>query len=161
MLRSSRYTHRDTMRVLTCARGMGMKGILFAAVLIALVGCSTAPVSPDLAVNAPAEHIVSHQAPISGGGAVTVVRDKGFRGSACYLGVFVNGQMAAKLSTGERVHLYLPSGRSLLASHAVGGGLCSDDRDERAEAVQIASGDSFTYRLAMSSDGIVTLTPLD
>ena len=139
-----------------------MKPILFAVALMSLAGCATKPVMPNLASEAPVERVITHQTPIPGGGSVTVVRDKGFTGKGCYLGVFVNGDLAAKLGTAERVRFYLPAGRSLLGSHTVGGGLCHEnDRNERAEAVQIASGDSFTYRLAISSDGIVTITPLN
>ena len=139
-----------------------MKRILFTAALVALVGCATKPIAPNLAINAPSDRVLAHQAPVPGGGAITVVRDEGFTGHGCYFGVFVNGDLAAKLATAERVQLYLPARRSLLGSHAVGGGLCSTaDRNERPTAVQIASGDSFTYRLAISSDGIVTLTPLN
>lgn len=135
-----------------------------ALTVLALAGCATKPVAPNLAHDVPANRAITHQSPIAGGGLITVVRDKGYTGSGCYAGVFVNGDLAAKLGTAERVNLYLPAGRSILASHSVGAALCGiglQKRGERAIAVQIAAGDSFIYRLAMSSDGIVTLTPLN
>ena len=138
-----------------------MTRILFAVLLMTLAGCATKPIAPNLATNAPAERVMAHQVPIAGGGTVTVVRDKGFLGSGCYLGVFVNGDLAAKLSRAERVKLYLPMGRTLLASRSVGGGLCENDSNGRSVAVQITPGDSFTYRLALSQDGVVSLMPLD
>lgn len=141
-----------------------MRQIVIALTVLALAGCATKPVAPNLARDVPADRAITHQSPISGGGMITVVRDKGMTGSGCYAGVFVNGELAAKLGTAERVNIYLPVGRSILASHSVGAGLCGIElqkRGERATAVQITAGDSFTYRLALSSDGIVTLTPLN
>lgn len=137
---------------------------LIALAALALAGCATKPVAPNLAHEVPADRVMTHQAPIVGGGLITVVRDKGYTGSGCYAGVFVNGDLAAKLGTAERVNLYLPAGRSILAARSVGNGLCGvalQKRGERSTAVQIQSGDSFIYRLAFSSDGIVTLTPLN
>lgn len=140
-----------------------MKRILVGLALLGLAGCATQQVAPSAAHFVPADRAIALQQPVPGGGAVTVVRDAGITGSGCYAGVFVNGVMAAKLGTSEKVRLYLPAGRSIIGAHSVGAALCGlkmQARGERASEVYVASGDDLFYRLAMSSDGTVTVTPL-
>jgi hypothetical protein len=140
-----------------------MKQIILVVALAILAGCATRQVQPNAAHFVSPERALALQTPVAGGGVITVVRDSGFTGSGCYAGVFVNGTMAAKVGTSEKVRLYLPAGRSIVSAHSVGAGLCGiklQERGERAAEVVIASGDDRFYRLAMSSDGTVTITPL-
>ena len=130
--------------------------------LMLLAGCSTSPIAPSAAKDAPADSVITHKAPVAGGGAITIVRDKG--GSPCDAGVFVGGELSARMGRGERITLYLPAGRSVVSAHLVGNGLCGiklQERGERATAVQIASGDHFTYRMASPGNGVMTVTPLN
>lgn len=132
--------------------------------VLAIAACSSVPVALDAAQVVPADRILSHQSPIPGGGMITVVRDGGAGTSPCYAGLFVGGQLAAKIGKAERVNIYLPAGRSVVAAHLVGEGLCGinlQKRGERATAVQIAKGDTFTYRIASPGNGVMTITPLN
>lgn len=138
------------------------KQTLIALAVLALVGCSTSPIAPRDARDATAESVITHKSPIANGGAITVVRDKG--GSPCHAGVFVGGELAARIGKGERIKLYLPAGRSVVSARLVGEGLCGiklQERGERAVAVQIAAGDDFTYRIASPGNGEMTVTPLN
>lgn len=139
-----------------------MKGLLLAVGLVVLAGCATRQVQPSAAHFVPAERAMALQTPVAGGGSITVVRDAGMTGSGCYAGLFVNGTLAAKLGTAEKVRLYLPAGRAVVSAHSVGSGLCGikmQARGERASEVNVAAGEDRFYRLALSSDGIVTVTP--
>jgi hypothetical protein len=95
---------------------------------------------------------------------ITVVRDGGMGTSPCYAGLFVGGELVAKIGKAERVNIYLPAGRSVIAAHLIGSGLCGvklQERGERAAAVQITAGDAFTYRIASPGNGVMTVTPLN
>jgi hypothetical protein len=46
----------------------------------------------------PSNRLFAYQAPIAGGGEMTLVRDKGMTGGACYVGVFVGGELVAKVA---------------------------------------------------------------
>jgi hypothetical protein len=132
--------------------------------VLAIAACSSVPVALDAAQVVPADRVLSHQSPIPGGGMITVVRDGGAGTSPCYAGVFVGGSLVAKVGRAERVAIYLPAGRSVVAAHLVGDGLCGwgiNKRGERATAVQIATGDSFTYRIASDGNGVMSITPLN
>lgn len=140
-----------------------MKRLFLVVGLLLLAGCATRQVRQDAANFVPVERAMGMQSPVAGGGAITIVRDAGMLGGGCYVGIFVNGQLVAKLSASEKVRLYLPSGRSVVAAHSVGAALCGmkmQARGERAAEVRIAAGDDLVYRLALSTDGTVSITPL-
>ncbi|WP_155950898.1 hypothetical protein [Rhodanobacter sp. OR87] len=140
-----------------------MKWIIAGFAALMLVGCATKQVRPGDAHFVPADRAIALQTPVDGGGAVTIVRDAGFLGGGCYAGVFVNGTLAAKLNPSEKVRLYLPAGRSIIGAHSVGAALCGmkiQARGERASEIIVTAGDNLFFRLALSTDGTVTVTPL-
>ena len=67
-----------------------MKPIIIAAVFL-LSGCATEAVLPSQAIQAPTERLLKYQARIEGEQAkLIVVRDKGYLGSGCFVGVYLN-----------------------------------------------------------------------
>jgi len=82
--------------------------------------------------------------------------------SGCYLGVFINHQLAAKVGTGEKVTMYVPAGRWVMSAKSVGAGLCGTglaDRAERSVALVVERGDAQTYRLGADGQGTINLGP--
>ncbi|MEN1565588.1 3-isopropylmalate dehydratase, partial [Pseudomonas aeruginosa] len=71
-----------------------MKKLIGLAMLMALVGCSTSQTSAENAERVPASR-VSYSG--SGDSSVQITRDSGALGSGCYLGIFWDGQLAARI----------------------------------------------------------------
>lgn len=96
------------------------KSVLLMAVVICfgLAGCATTPIPTDQALEAPDKRIHNKQVvtPKAGAGVVIVKRDSGVLGSPCYTKIFVNGNLAAELSTSEKVTFYLPEGKHIVSA---------------------------------------------
>lgn len=137
-----------------------MKKLTGAALVVFLAGCSTSPVSVGTATQAKADNVYAYQAKPSGpSGALTVVRDSGFIGGGCDMGVYVNGRLAARIATKERVTFYLPAGSTVIGAGPVGSGLCGVNTDRREREVSLRDGDRLSYRLFTSSNGDVDILP--
>ncbi|MCE5232912.1 MAG: hypothetical protein ABFC67_10770 [Mizugakiibacter sp.] len=144
-----------------------MKRILFVLVVFAvllLTACATKPISLVDAKPVPADRLLAFSTPsVAGSGELTVVRDVGLTGGGCYLGVFVNHELAVEIDRGERATLYLPAGRFVVSAKSVGRALCglkAADRAERAVQVLVERNDRLTYRLGMDPNGTINLSPL-
>ncbi|WP_350017107.1 hypothetical protein ABNK63_07845 [Rhodanobacter sp. IGA1.0] len=142
-----------------------MKQVTFVVMaVLALAACATKPVRPSEALQVPQDRLIAYQSPITGGGEITVVRDKGMTGGGCYAGIFVGGELAAKVGTGEKASFQLPAGRAVVSAKAVGAGLCgigAQDRGERSTEIHVESGQHRIYRLALSSAGEVSINPIN
>src|ERR1044072_1468998 len=121
---SREWKPRETVRL--------MRMLYVAAVLACLAGCATKQAPAERIVSVPDERIfrIGEQTPPHG--FVTVTREVGFRGGGCYLGVMVDGEMAAHIDRAERVTLTLSAGRHVLtATPAQGRGLCGALQTDR------------------------------
>ena len=88
-----------------------MKLLFISVVALCLAGCATEAVSPSQAKQAPKERLLKFQSPGVGEQAkLIVVRDKGFLGSGCFVGVYLNQEKAAILDPGEKAEFYLKPG---------------------------------------------------
>ncbi|MBG4412484.1 hypothetical protein GHV50_07910 [Pseudomonas aeruginosa] len=87
------------------------------------------------------------------------MRDSGFIGGGCDMGVYVNGRLAARIATKEMVTFYLPAGSTVIGAGLVGSGLCGVNTDRREREVSLRDGDSLSYRLFTSSNGDVDILP--
>jgi hypothetical protein len=137
---------------------------IVAAAALALAACATKPVRPSEALQVPQVRLIAYQAPVAGGGEITLVRDKGLTGGGCYAGIFIGGELAAKVGTGEKASFQLPAGRAVVSAKAVGAGLCgigAQDRGERSTEIHVDSGQHRIYRLALSSAGEVSMNPIN
>ncbi|MCK6728503.1 hypothetical protein [Enterobacter bugandensis] len=88
-----------------------MKLLFISVVALCLAGCATEAVLPSQAKQAPKERLLKFQSPVVGEQAkLIVVRDKGFLGSGCFVGVYLNQEKAAILDPGEKAEFYLKPG---------------------------------------------------
>ncbi|QMR80091.1 hypothetical protein HV097_04575 [Enterobacter roggenkampii] len=88
-----------------------MKLLFISVVALCLAGCATEAVLPSQAKQAPKERLLKFQSPGVGEQAkLIVVRDKGFLGSGCFVGVYLNQEKAAILDPGEKAEFYLNPG---------------------------------------------------
>lgn len=87
-----------------------MKKIIFLALVLGLVGCSTAPVVPNTAKLIPNERVYNQnylkkQTPEQA--KVTFSRDKGFLGSGCTHDMYVNNEKVFSIRSNEIATIYL------------------------------------------------------
>lgn len=140
-------------------RDLMRKFLLAVASAIALAGCvsATTPVAPANSSQTPVDRVLAFQVKTTDtSGEVTVIRDAGFHGSACYYAVSINGIIAARLAVGERATFYVPPGEVLLRAgrDPYGRALCGGGQHEwtQREAV-IRQGEQKTYRMSMDVNG--------
>lgn len=122
----------------------------------ALCGCMpTKQAAPEQVRDAPVERIFAIAEQQEPTGTITVVRDVGFVGSGCFLGLMVDGKIAAHLEPAERVALQLSAGRHVLtATFVQGRGLCgalqsekSNQARRRSTEVVVVAGQTQAYRM--------------
>lgn len=147
-----------------------MKNLLLAsAVALGVSACvmpTKQPQSADVRP-VPADRLLAFQTRGATTGTVLVTRDIGMIGAGCYLGILVDGTLAATIDTGERVALQLPAGEHLLTpSWVKGRGMCGAFYDEKRMAarrrtaeVTIQAGATKAYRIHTNTDGESTLEP--
>ena len=105
-----------------------MKLLFISVVALCLAGCATEAVLPSQAKQAPKERLLKFQSPGVGEQAkLIVVRDKGFLGSGCFVGVYLNQEKAAILDPGEKAEFYLKPGEWNVALMGEGK-MCIDDK---------------------------------
>lgn len=125
-----------------------------------LMGCSTSAVPPDQARQVGTDSVYSYQAtPVTPYGTLTVVRDSGFISSGCDMGIYVDGKLAAKLATKERVVFKIPAGEIILGAGVIGSGICSTAADRREREVTLNAGQKKNYRVFISSEADVDILP--
>ena len=86
-----------------------MKLITTSLLLALLTGCATSAVTIDKAKPAPAERVLINTAD-SKEAKITIIRDSSFMGGGCYIDVYLNDTLAAKLDTAEKVTFNVKSG---------------------------------------------------
>ncbi|MBV6872164.1 hypothetical protein [Xanthomonas euvesicatoria] len=138
-----------------------MRKQLILACAVSLSACATKPVSDTAAVPAPAERVFMYQSAVPDGGKLVVTRDVGLSGSACDIGIMVDGQDVARLRTGERATFNLPAGEVTLGAKPVGSGLCSigTDRLRRETGLIIKTGLVRKYRIGLGYSGEPVIAP--
>jgi len=110
-----------------------MKTVALSAGLFAtlmLSGCSglikTHAVSEVQAGKVPAERLYAYQTPQDGYVPVTIIRDSGMMGSACFLSIEINKKLAARFDPGEGATFYVPGKVNFaVAGDPQGRGLCA------------------------------------
>ncbi len=136
---------------------MKIKEIL-AVLLVAasLAGCSMPtkqPVASEI-TEVPRDRVEKIKEQLAPLGRISVTRDVGLLGSGCYLGLMIDGQLAARLDPGERYSVDLSAGRHLLtATFVKGRGLCGIGSEKQAAAqrrsteVFVDAGQNRPYRI--------------
>ena len=108
---------------------MGIRhNIVLAFTAISFTACvtNTIPVSQASSKPTPSKRLLAFQTPSPNLGTITVIRDKGYLGSACYLGLYINDTLAARLDVAETAHFYVEPGEVLVkvSWDPQGRGLC-------------------------------------
>lgn len=129
--------------------------LLLLALLVS--GCATTPVPISAAKQAPTDRVLAFQ--IAAGdktATVTVIRDEGFIGSACYYAVHINRVLAARLDVAEFARFYVEPGEILLRAgrDPEGGGLCGVDLDNWTQRETfLKPGEQKSFRLSIDLNG--------
>ena len=80
-------------------------------IFMAMTACHSKPVSLEEASLTPSTRRLAFQDTTHPGyGRVTVIRDKGVRAPGCYIEIYVDDTLAARIDKGEQVTFYLPPG---------------------------------------------------
>ncbi|MCT8871580.1 hypothetical protein [Shewanella xiamenensis] len=126
--------------------------LITASTLIALLtGCATSAVTIDKAKPAPAERVLINNVD-SKEAKITIIRDSGFMGGGCYVDVFLNDNLAAKLDTAEKVTFNIKSGELILGSKLSGSALCGGASIRHFET-SISQGQHKLYRVMTDQNG--------
>lgn len=116
-------------------------------------GCATTPVPISAAKQAPTDRVLGFQ--IAAGdktATLTVIRDEGFVGSACYTAVYINRVLAARLDVAEFVRFYVDPGEIVLRAgwDPQGEGLCGFSQDNWTQRETfLKPGEQKSFRLSI------------
>lgn len=140
------------MRILIAVMGLAL-----------LAGCTTSPVSSDKAKAAPLERII-YESPAHAGSSITVTRDTGWiAGGDCYVGVLIDGKLAARIATGETVTFRVPEGRHILglSGDPMGNGLCGLEIGQsiKESSADLKQGESQRFRISGDTNSGLDLRP--
>jgi len=139
-----------------------MKLFVTALALFALAGCATSPVPEEKAKPVPVDRALLLQSKPTGPyGTILVTRDTGFLGGGCFLAVHVDGQLAARIDTGEVVRFYVPVGDHLIGMgiDKSGGGLCSWTDMVKEQSVSLTNSQTKRFRIGGDSQAGLDIRP--
>lgn len=130
---------------------------LMVVIATLFTGCATTPVPLSKARQAPAERVLAFQdQPAANSASITVIRDEGFLGAACFYAVHINGTLAARLDVAESVRFFVPPGETLLrvGRDPLGLGLCGASQDNWTQRETIVkAGEHKAFRLSIDPNG--------
>jgi hypothetical protein len=128
--------------------------------LITISGCSTTPVSYEMAKQVSASKI--HDKSLIKVGdekeQIKVIRDRGVFGSACTHTIFVNNQKAFDIEPGEAITLSLEPGNHFFRLES-GVGICPDA--SISESTFLKLGEPQSFRVSISSTGQIMLSRVE
>ena len=136
------------------------KQALAALTALALAGCATQAPKQSQIKPVPADRVLAYQSAGDGDATIIVTRDVGFTGGGCFAGLYLDGTLVAKLDTGERASLYVPSGRHVIGTWNVGKALCGyrEGKDRRETDATLKPGETRKFRILIGNAG-VEITP--
>lgn len=133
-----------------------MKLIVGALAVVLLAGCSTTPIPLGQATPVPKDRVFSHQVePSEPFGTIVVARDTGSMGGGCFLAVYLDGEVAARIDTGEVVKFRVPAGDHLVGMgiDKKGGGLCSFTDMMKEQSASLKPGQVRLFRVGGDQAG--------
>lgn len=135
------------------------KALVSLVSMLAVVGCSTTPISTDEAVHVPSDRVTEAGkkllAPTPTSGRVVVKRDSGMLGSACSTRIYVDGEPVADIDTAEKIVLHLAEGEHIISAQP--NDICSGAMTEVRAPVR--KGASSAFRFGSSGNGSSMITP--
>ena len=88
-------------------------------------------------------------------GVLTVSRERLEVSTPCDIGLYLQGNLAARLYQGQSVTLNLPPGQVLVRLGQLGGSHCQPRFEQlRSQTLQITAGQIAKYRIAMDPSGL-------
>jgi hypothetical protein len=130
-----------------------------------LGGCATTPVAVKDAKPISADRLLAYQTGSADKTAtLTVIRDEGSIGSACYYGFWINKQLAARVDVAEVAKFYVEPGELLLriGRDPQGNGLCGVDLENWTQRETIMkAGMNKTFRMTIDANGKLDLMRAD
>lgn len=123
------------------------------ALLLALGGCATSPISVSEARPVPADKMYAlKDQGTKDPGRLTVLRDDGFDGAGCDVVFYIDGQRAAKIGPGQKASFVLPAGEVNLGTGLAESGLCAGVAIKTV-AANIKRGKEVIYRINWDTQG--------
>ncbi|WP_313318730.1 hypothetical protein [Pseudomonas sp.] len=138
--------------------------ILFGAFGLALLaGCTTSPISSGQAKAVPQDRVI-YKRGADASASITVTRDTGWvAGGGCYVGVLIDGKLAARIATGETVTFDLPAGRHLIgmSGDPMGNGLCGFEISQsiKESSSELKAGETQKFRISGDTSSGLDLRP--
>lgn len=124
---------------------------------LGLFGCATTPMPHGQATQATSDRVLAFQEKrADASGTLIVTRDKGFVGSGCYYGFFINEILAARLDVAETAKFYVTPGELVLRSgrDPQGRALCGVGQQSWTQRETILrDGETKYFRLSIDSNG--------
>jgi len=128
-----------------------LKAMTASAMVLTLNGCAAPPTVGE-ALPAPSNRLLALQVEDRGQDAVvTVVRESAIQAGHCFFGIYLDGQLVARLDNNEKASFHVKPGRRLVGvgSDPQGAGNCSGNSGFRREvATWIEVGEKQTFRIA-------------
>jgi hypothetical protein len=138
-----------------------MKNLTSCCLLI-LTGCYTSPVPLKEATQIPPERALAFQKAISPpASTIEVIRDTGLGVAGCYLEIYVNETLAARIDNGEKVTFYLSPGPLALAvgPDLKGKVLCGYDPGNSTQInTTLGPNEEKVFRISLSAVGKIHLS---
>lgn len=131
-----------------------MRWIAVGLAVLALAGCASSPISLDKAELAPANELFAFQAPTPNAtGKIVVLRDSGMVGSACDVGVYLDGTKAANLGAREKAIFWVKPGIRNVSIGPSNSGICAGIA-LRTLSADVAAGEEKAFRISVDMQGI-------
>ena len=136
--------------------GLGLLSLLW------MTACHSKPISIEKASPTPSTRILAFQdANQPGNSRVTVIRDTGVGISGCYVEIYVNETVAARIDKGEKVTFFLSPGPLLLGvgPDLKGKPLCGYDPGNSTQIkTKLAENEEKFFRIYFSTGGAIHLS---
>lgn len=88
-------------------------------------------------------------------GILVVSRERLEVSTPCDIGLYLQGNLAARLYQGQSITLNLPPGNVLVRLGLLGGGHCQPRFEQlHSQTLQMSAGEVHKYRIAMGSNGL-------
>lgn len=133
-----------------------MKKTIFGVMIsIVFMGCNTTPVTVSNAIPIDQGRALAFQnKPTENFGTIIVIRDEGMTGGGCFIGLHINGKLAARIDTKEIVKFYVEPGEILfkVGRDPMGRGLCSTGQDHWTQRESFIKSNEIKY-FRISTDG--------
>lgn len=137
--------------------------LLFFLLPAAIAGCATHPVAVEDADPVPVDRIFAYaRTPSASAGALLVVRDRGSMGGGCPMALYLDGDLAAHIRTGEYIELPTAAGKHIVGVGPAGKGACTfknETANRRELGIEVPDASKVKLRAGLTQNGDYQITP--